>query len=576
MHLNDSLGHHLHYTAHHHEQACAIAAEGYARVNQTVAVVNVTTGPGGLNALTGVFGQWTDSAPVLYLSGQVKVATMMSTYPHLRVRQLGDQEVDICRIVAPLVKYVALVDKPTDIRYHLERAIDVATSGRFGPVWLDIPVDVQGAMVDPEQLVGYTRSQLSKPDTTKICQSISEKITAADRPLIVAGHGVRLSDQISHFHQLLQKWRIPVVTTFNGMDVIPDGHPQWVGRIGSIGQRAGNFVLQNADCVLFLGTRNNIRQCSYNSENYAKNAIKIAVDIDPDELKKPTVVPEFSHCIDLALLIPALLDHSSSMARPKWLKWAQDRKAAFCYDRTSEYHQPSESLLNPYYFTHILTQSISDDAIVVMANGSACVCTFQAGVVKSSQQRFILNSGNAAMGFELPAAIGAAVNSPHRPVICIAGDGSIMMNLQELQTISHYQLPIKIFILCNDGYVSIKNTQRQFFNGRLVGADPSSGVSFPDFKKLADAFGIPYFNLDAKNSHTIQKILDEKGPLICAVMIRPDYFFSPKLTARQLPDQTMVSPSLEDMAPFLDPTILASHQWPGDLMLSDDALDISE
>ena len=551
MHLNDSLGQALPYMANHHEQACAIAAEGYARVNQRLAVVNVTTGPGGINALNGVFGQWTDSVPVLYLSGQVKFSTTMAACPEIPLRQLGDQEVDILAVVKPITKYAAMVSEPESIRYHLDKAIYEATHGRFGPVWLDIPLNVQGALINPEALPAFTPPEANTAPLPM--DAVLERLLQAKRPLIVAGHGIRLSKQEATFAALLETLQIPVVKTFNGMDLLSEDHPLFAGRIGTIGQRSGNFALQNADVLLCLGTRNNIRQASYNYENYAKNAFKIVVDIDAAELQKPTVIPELPIHADLADFLPALLAAMPARTASEWVAWCQGCKARFAHANTPEYQQGDASLLNPYHFIRTLSEATPENALWVMANGSACVCSFQTAQVKAGQ-RFLLNSGNASMGYDLPAAIGAALEAKGRPVICVSGDGSLMMNLQELETLRHHQLPIKLFIIQNGGYASIKNTQRNFFQGRMTASSASSGVSVPDFVKVAQAFGLPACRIQGAEDlrERLLDVIASEGPMVCEVVVDSEYSFSPKLSARQLPDGSMVSPSLEDMAPFLD------------------------
>ena len=742
MHLNDSLGRYIpNYIANHHEQACAIAAEGYARVNQRLAVVNVTTGPGGLNCLNGVFGQWTDSVPVLYVSGQVKFSTTIASCPEIPLRQLGDQEVDIINTVKPLVKYAKMVTEPNEIKYHLDRAIHEASTGRFGPVWLDIPMNVQAAMIEENGLEEFTldcgrehgkfgiapsplagegwgeglhhcyyapyikefartlrkeqttqekkiwnilrnsnlgvkfrrqysidnkyiadfislekrliieidggqhleafkdtirtfylekenfrlirfwnneiennldgcyevilneinnpyprfktphpnplpqgeREQCStlqsfqpltptlsrkgrggnaQPLNLSTFQPLIEKLTSAKRPLIIAGHGIRLSKQEENFYKLLEELNIPVVTTFNGFDILEDEHPCYVGRIGTIGQRAGNFALQNADLILCLGTRNNIRQASYNYENYAKNAFKIVVDIDQAELDKPTVVPDIKICADLKDFLPELLNAvkttSSASFSPltshlsPWLNWCRERKEKFSLKNFKEYEQ-DEKTIDPYIFTNELSKLMSENDIFVMANGSACVCAFQTAEIKKNQ-RFILNSGDASMGFDLPAAIGASLEAKGRNVICFAGDGSIMMNLQELQTIKHNNLPIKIFVIANEGYASIKQTQKNFFEGHMTGSGSDSGVSVPDFVEIGKAFKLKTERISKpwEVQEKIAKVLASNEPIICEVVVKSNYGFSPKLSARKLDDGTMVSPSLEDMFPFLD------------------------
>lgn len=553
MHLNDSLGNAIGYTANHHEQGCAIAAEGYARVNQKLAVVNVTTGPGGLNCLNGVFGQWSDSVPVLYISGQVKFSTTMASCPDIPLRQLGDQEVDIISVVKPLVKYAKMVTEPNEIKYHLDKAIYEARNGRFGPVWLDIPINVQAAMIDEDELIEFyptEKSALQKNEDTKI---VLEKLQNAKRPLIIAGHAIRLSKQEENFLKLVEKLQIPVVTTFNGVDVITNDNPCYIGRIGTIGQRAGNFALQNADVVLCLGTRNNIRQASYNWENFAKNACKMVVDIDKAELDKPTVAPDVKICADLADFLPELLNEVYSnpvSICADWLKWCQDRKEKFSFENTKEYQQVADKI-NPYYFTKILTSKLGKGDVLVSANATPSICIFQAGVMRG--QRVLMNSGDASMGYALPASIGASFQCSGKTV-CLEGDGSIMMNLQELQTIKHNHLPIKIFVIANGCYSSLKQTQTNFFNGHIVGADVNTGISFPSFYEIGKAFGLKTISLENPSDieDKIDEVLATEGTVICEVKVSQDYTFTPKLSARKLEDGTMVSPSLEDMFPFLD------------------------
>ncbi len=555
MHLNDSLGHAIPYTANHHEQACAIAAEGYARVNQKLAVVNITTGPGGLNCLNGVFGQWTDSVPVLYISGQVKRRTMLTSFPEIPMRQLGDQEVDIISVVKPLTKYAVTVEEPNEIKYHIDRAIYEATTGRFGPVWVNVPIDVQASIIDEDDLKEFDiKSFKAKPLDSLVdkVNEVPEKLKNAKRPLIIAGHGIRLSGQIENFRKLVGELKIPVVTTFNGMDIIESNNPYYVGRIGTIGQRAGNFALQNADLVLCLGTRNNIRQVSYNWENFAKNAYKIVVDIDKSELDKPLVIPDLKVCADLNEFIPAFLSEIKEQNKLDWLKFCQNLKNKYSFENHPESEQ-KDDVINPYYFTYTLSKCMQENDIFVMTNGSACVCPFQNAIVKEGQ-RFILNSGNASMGYGLPAAIGACYQSKGRNVICLEGDGSIMMNIQELQTIVFNKLPIKLFVINNSGYSSIRQTQRNFFDGRMTGSGVDSGVSVPDFVKVGEAFGLKTKRIEnpATMEAEIKEVLSTEGAVVCEVMVEKEYAFLPKLSSKKLPDGTMISPTLEDMFPFLD------------------------
>lgn len=550
MHLNDSLGRYISYTANHHEQACAIAAEGYSRVNQKLAVVNVTTGPGGLNCLNGVFGQWTDSVPVLYISGQVKYTTTMASCPEIPLRQLGDQEVDIISCVKPLVKYAKMVTEPSEIKYHLDRAIYEATTGRKGPVWLDIPMNVQGAMIDEDNLKEFVPPAAAVYDL-KI-NEVVEKLKSAKHPLIVAGYGLRLAGQEKALLDLLEKTEIPVVTTFNGMDLVSSDHKNFCGRVGTVGQRAGNFTLQNADVILFLGTRNNIRQVSYNWENFAPKAFKMVVDIDSAELDKPTVVPDLKINADLKEFFPALCKNFPELHVKEWLEFSKNIQAKYTFDNTAEY-QSQNGVINVYDFIHTLSEVMEEGDIVVAGNGSACVCTHQAALVKSGQ-RIFWNSGDASMGYDLPAAIGACYEANGRNVICLTGDGSIMMNIQELQTVVFNKLPIKIVVINNAGYSSIRQTQRNFFEGHMTGSGDDSGVSVPDFCKLATGFGLKSVRISNPSTmrEELAKMLGETEPIVCEVMVEKEYAFSPKLSAKKLPDGTMVSPSLEDMFPFLD------------------------
>lgn len=556
MHLNDSFGKSkkITYYCNHNEQASAIAAEGYARYAQKLAVVNVTTGPGGLNCLNGVFGQWTDSVPVLYISGQVKFETTIASCRDISLRQLGDQEVDIVSIVKPLTKYAVTVTDPYTIKYHLDRAVWLAQNGRKGPVWIDVPINVQGALIDEKKLKKYDPKEdaLKLPAYSKAVAMTISKLKNAKRPLIIAGHGITLSKSKDLFAKLLKKINIPVVTTFNGIDILEDSSKNFAGRIGTVGQRAGNFTLQNADIILFLGTRNNIRQISYNWENFAKNAFKIIIDIDKAELCKRTIKPDLAINAELFDFLNILYLKAPKIEKKEWLMHTQNMKKRYSFYKTEAYQQKGKSI-NPYYFVRKLSENIKKNSTLIAANGSACVCMFQAGEIKKGRRVF-WNSGDASMGYDLPASIGACIASGKKDTICLAGDGSIMMNLQELQTIKHYNLPVKIFILNNDGYVSIRQTQSNFFKGCLTGSCPKSGVTMPDFAAVAKSFGLKSMTVKSpeKLEKSIKAALNSKGPVIVNVIVDRNYIFSPKLSARKLDDGTMISPSLEDMFPFLD------------------------
>jgi acetolactate synthase-1/2/3 large subunit len=556
MHLNHSFGTHkeLECIFNHHEQACAIGAEAYTRLSNRLAVINVTSGPGGTNAITGVYGAYVDSIGMLVISGQVKWETTVRS-TGLPLRQYGDQELDIEELVRPITKYCFMVTDPQSIRYHLEKALYLAISGRPGPVWLDIPLNVQAAKIDPETLKGFDPKELDEPwkktNLTEAAKQTLEKIKNAKRPVIFAGGGVRLSRQHEEFITLIEKLGIPVVTGWNAHDVIWNAHPQYAGRPGTIGDRAGNFAVQNADLLLILGSRLNIRQVSYNWQSFAREAYKIWVDIDPFELQKPNVKPDMPVLGSLCDFIPALLNAPYSGATKEhqdWLQWCKERQKRFPIVLPEYWNNER---VNPYCFMDVLFKQLDQGQVIVTGNGSACVVGFQVADLKEGQ-RLWTNSGCATMGYDLPASIGANKASG-KPIVCITGDGSIMMNLQELQTIAGEYLPIKIFLLNNSGYVSIFQTHRNFFNGVEVGGGPKSGVSFPSFERLSAGFGIPYFKCENHDTleKNIHKTLAQEGPVICEIMIDENQVFAPKLGAKQHPDGSITSPPLEDLSPFL-------------------------
>lgn len=553
MHLNDSFGKYIPYICNHNEQATAIAAEGYARVNQDLAVVNVTTGPGGLNCLNGVFGQWTDSVPVLYISGQVKTSTMLSTYPDIKLRQLGDQEVDIASCVKPITKYAHTIKNPNDIKYVLDKAIYLATNGRKGPVWIDVPSDIQSKMIDETKLKNYDykEDEIKLPDTDKEFEKLSKLLNKSKRPLIIAGHGIRLSGAKKEFSMLLEKLNIPTVTTINGFDIIAQTNKNFISRIGTTANRAGNFALQNADLVISIGSRNNIRQISYNWKSFAKNAKLVVVDIDKAELDKPTLSPVLKFHSDAKEFIIKAINKLEKNDWSNWLNFCMNLKKK--YPPLTEAPRLNHNPIEPYYFIEKLIECFKDDELITAGNGSAFLLPFQTGKVKENQ-RYIWNSGDASMGYDLPCAIGACFSNNKKRTICLAGDGSIMMNLQELQTIKHYNLPIKIFVLNNGGYISIQQTQKNFFNGKMTACTVESGVSMPDFINIAKAFDIKAVRINSINNleEQINNVLNTEGTVLCEVTLNPNYIFVPKLSAKKEKDGTLSSPDLADLYPFLD------------------------
>lgn len=559
MHLDDSFGGRddLAYVCCHHEQACAIAVEGYARTRGGIGCAVVTTGPGGTNTITGVLGQWHDSVPALYLSGQVRYDTTVASTGQ-PLRQLGDQEADIVALVTPITKYAVMITDPTTIRYHFDRAVHLATSGRPGPVWIDIPVNLQAAMIDEDALPGYDPAEdegdgdFDRDLVAVQVADVVERLKTAERPVILAGSGIRTGGALDQFLSVADRLGIPVTTAWNAHDVLWEDHPLYAGRPGTIGDRAGNFAVQNADLLIVLGCRLNVRQIGYAFDSWARHAHQVVVDIDAEELKKPTIHPDTPIHADVSYFLGVLetqLEGVELPDRTEWVEWCLERRRRYpvCLPEYRERDEP----VNPYVFVDVLSDHLAENDIVVTANGSACVIGFQ-GLKLKRGQRLIGNSGTASMGYDLPAAEGAAVAHGDR-VICLAGEGSAQMNIQELQTMVHNRLPVKIFVFENGGYVSIRQTQDNIFGGHYVGEAPRSGVSFPDMVRLATAYDIPARRITnhAQLAETIAWALELDGPVLVDVMMDPDQNFSPKSQAQKLPDGTLVSKPLEDLWPFL-------------------------
>ncbi len=559
MHLNDGLGHHpgLRCVYNHHEQACAIAAEAYARLNNQIAAVCVTTGPGGTNAITGVLGGWLDSIPMLVISGQVRFdTTARSTGLHLRA--MGDQEFDIVKAVGCMCKFSEMVIQPERIRYCLEKALYLATRGRPGPSWLDIPLNVQAAVVDTDTLVGFDPAEcpdaVPAPVPEDAIQEVIRRISAAKRPVLYPGSGVRTAGAFDAFQAVVRKLNIPVVTGWNSIDLMTTDDPLYAGRGGIMGDRAGNYAVQNSDLVLAVGNRLSIRQVGYNYQTWAREAFVIAVDIDPEELKKPTLHIDLPLCGDAADFLQKLaaaLPEEPLFHGKDWLSQCQSWKEKYPVVLPRHY-APCEQT-NVYAFIHELSSRLPEGQVTVVGNGSACVVGSHGYVMKKGQ-RFLIKSAVASMGYDLPAAIGACVAGGKAPIVCVSGDGSLQMNLQELQTIIHHRLPIRLFIINNEGYHSIRQTQNNFFPPPLVGIGLDSfDLSFPSLEKLAWAYGYPYFAIRNNDdlASVLPQALAQEGPVVCEVLVTKAQVFEPRSAAKRLPDGTMVSPPLEDLYPFL-------------------------
>lgn len=559
MHLNDAFGHHrkLHCVYNHHEQASAIAAEGYTRMSGRMCAVCVTSGPGGTNAITGVLGCWLDSIPMFVVSGQVKRNTTVYATA-LPLRQLGDQEYNIVASVRPMTKCADIILDPNSIAMHLERAWYLATHGRPGPVWIDVPLDMQAAVIETDELPHYDprvdeNREVPRYNTTRTA-AIMEKIKAAKRPVLLLGTGVRLADYRDHVLKFAEEARLPIVTAWDAHDLIWDGHELFCGRPGTVGTRGGNFVVQNCDLLLVLGCRLNIRMISYSYFVFAKNAYKIVVDIDNAELYKPTVKVDMPVWADLRDVVDDLLRQDAASLRDSeresWIAWCREVNAK--YPAVLPEYRACDRPLNPYVFMHDFFDGLRDDDQIVCGNGSACVIGFQAAVIKK-RTRLFTNSGCAAMGYGFPAAIGACVARNGKRVVCIDGDGSFQMNLQELQTVVYNRMNLKIIYLNNNGYHSIRQTQTNLFKGRpLVGVSDGNGISFPQAERLASAYGIPFMRVDSANQ--IGELLDRMeadGPLFAEIVVDPAQNFAPKLSSKVLPDGKIVSPEIDDMFPFL-------------------------
>ena len=558
MHLNDAFGHQegMHCVYNHHEQACAIAAESYARIHNKIAACVVTTGPGGTNAITGVVGGWLDSIPMLVISGQVRYDTT-ARWSGLGIRSMGDQEFEITKAVDCMTKYCEMVTDKNKIRYCLEKALKLSQQGRPGPCWLDIPLDIQGSYVETDDLYPYDGEgdeTLPEVPSDDVILEIIDMIKNAERPVFNAGNGIRIAGAFDEFRAVIEKLNIPVVTGWDSIDLIEDEHPLYVGRAGIMGDRPGNFAVQNSDIFFSVGSRLSIRQVGYNYKSWARAAKKIVVDVDAEELKKPTVNPDMPICADAKAFLKRmneLLSDEKLFDKENWNETCRNWKKDYPVVLPKHYEQTEP--VNVYAFIKELSSRLNEGQITVVGNGSACVVGSHGYVIKKDQ-RFIINSAIASMGYDLPAAIGACVCDHSQDIINVTGDGSIQMNLQELQTIVQNKLPIKIFMINNGGYHSIRQSQMNFFGEPLVGVGQDShDLSFPDMSKLIPAYGIPYVRIE-KNADLgakIEETLAIPGYAFCEIMVDPDQKFEPKSATKKLPDGSLVSAPLEDLAPFL-------------------------
>lgn len=559
MHLDDAFAHTegMKCIFVQHEQSAAIAAESYARLHKQVPLVCVTTGPGGTNTLTGVVGAWLDSIPMLVISGQVRYATTARA-AGVNIRAMGDQEFDITRVVAPMTKYAEMLNDPKKAMYHLEKALFLMNDGRPGPVWLDVPLDIQSAIIDDNEFEHFDPKKEGYTEKYDVDESVIARVVdlikKSKRPVFNAGNGIRIASAYDEFKKSISLLNIPVVTGWDSIDLIEDDNILYVGRAGLMGDRPGNWAVQNSDLLLSVGSRLGVRQVGYDKNKWARESYVIMVDIDKGELTKPSIHVELPIQADakkfLSKLVSYLKDKPVEMKK-EWVDKCNEWKKN--YPVVLPKHYNDAPLANVYCFIKELSRRLPEGKITVTGNGSACVVGSHAYVIKKDQ-RFIINSGAASMGYDLPASIGAAIESGQE-IICLSGDGSIQMNLQELQTIVHHKLPIKIFVINNDGYHSMRQTEGNLFPEHTmfgVGPHDSYDISFPSMEKISNAYGIPYVSIkNNKEMIKLDEILKTPGYMLVEIFVDTNQKFEPKSATKKYPDGTLVSPALEDLAPFL-------------------------
>ncbi len=552
MHLNDSLGksEKIQYVGCLHEQACAIAAEAYARVNNKLGLLMVTTGPGGTNALTGIAGAYIESTPVFVVSGQVKRLDMINGQG---IRQQGMQELDIISVVKPITKYAALVDDPQMIRYHIDRALYEATHGRKGPVWLDIPLDVQATMINEENLIGYTPFELPKnAGLDKKVLQVIDALNQSERPVLMVGNGIRLADALPELKTLYEALNIPVLTTWNGIDLIEEDNPLYFGRPGGLGHRYANFMQQNSDFFLSIGARLNLLQTGYNFDGFARAAYKVMVDIDEAELHKINVRPDLPVCADAGDFIREILNHKELIQkkdRPDW--FAYGRRMQKKYPLVSKEYWEQKELVNTYCLLETISKYMNPEDIYVSGSSGSCIdISMQTFKVKKGQRVFC-TKGLASMGYGFPSTIGACLASGGRRTVGVNGDGGFVMNIQELETVRRLNLPIKLFVLCNRGYGAIQATQTNLFNMHFVDCNEASGLSVPPIAKVAEAFGLKTLSIysNGELDEKVREALDYDGPVIVEVFTPITLTALPKQVSYKRSDGQMESLPLEYMNP---------------------------
>jgi acetolactate synthase-1/2/3 large subunit len=549
-----------------HEQASAIAAENYSKATKHLGVAMLTTGPGATNAITGVAGAWLDSTPCLFISGQVKRADRMisSDGKHLGVRQMGVQEVEIVSLVESITKYAVTVNDPLEIRYHLEKAFFLAQTARPGPVWIDIPLDVQAAQIDETRLRGFEASAPTR-NSELLAANVSAVIDAlnqAERPLILVGNGVRLAHAEKELRELLAELDIAIETTWLAIDLVDDRYPNFVGRPGTIAPRGANFAIQNCDCLLAIGARLDRIVTGYSPENFARGAHKVMVDVDAAEIAKTGDSVSQKICADARDFLHEMLRQRTRIKRQDrspWIERCREWKAR--YPVVLETHRVAEGPVSVYHFSDVMSEVLEPGDLIVSGSSGSAIELFLLALRVKDKQRVFHTTALGAMGFGIPAAIGACLANGHRRTVCVDGDGGFQFNIQELETVHRLNLPITFFVLNNEGYASIRASQAAYFGEPRIGADAATGQSLPDVRRVAEAYGIKTDLIpDQSNLRPdIERILARSGPLVCEVRVIPDEVRQPRITSVQNADGSFVSTPLEDLWPFLDRDEFASN-----------------
>ncbi len=552
IHLVDSIGKsNINFVCNLHEQASSIAADAYGQYTNNIGVCLVTTGPGGTNAMTGVAAAWLDSTPMLVLSGQVQKKDMIN---NRGTRQIGFQEIPMVNIATPLTKYAATVIDPKEIRYHLEKAVYLATNDRPGPVWIDIPLDVQAVEIDETTLRRFTPDKKAGTNISEQVSNIIEGLNRAERPAMLAGNGVRLADSIDEFNELAELLQVPVLLTWKAIDFMEEEHPLFVGRPGGVGQRGANFSQQNSDFLICIGARLDHGQTAYQHKFFAREATKVIVDVDENEINKLEMDITYPMVVDAGEFIEEMLRQKDKIYTNSgaWLK--QCKKWQEKYPVVLPEYWEQKEYVNNYVFIDALSDVLPEGTLVVPGSSGGCSeVTMQAFRMKKGMRMFN-SEGLGPMGFGIPAAIGGCIAASGQETICIDGDGGFIMNIQELEVVKRLNLPIKFFVLNNNGYVSIRNTQNTHFEGRLVASGESSGLSLPSLKKNAAAYEIPYSRIESHDNlhEKIREFLETKGPAICEIMLLPTHVTAPKTSVYKKADGSFAARPMEDLAPFLD------------------------